>query len=237
MFCDHIFMYANTSELLTGTLDCFPDDHHGPSGMKFSKVLEISCWRVSKSNMRCWRIESDWTWPIASMYGTFIYTWWSTSMLNVGKYLPLILWDTLWIPFFDPQKLGWIWTCRHRHRSRDFLVMEQARCGYTEGREDWGDVCTNVTCEILCSYKLHWRSKATHAYSCQLMEISWNICAVVDEKWVVEAHGKHFFSSILPVLFKRVLKLGGSASASSKRWVLMQNSFQVISNASAHSPK
>ena len=63
LFCDHIFMYANAGDLLTGTLDCFPHDHHGPSGMKFSKVLEISCWRVSKSNMRCWRIESDWTWP------------------------------------------------------------------------------------------------------------------------------------------------------------------------------
>ena len=43
LYCDHIFMYANTTDLLTGTLDCFPHDHHGPSGMKFSKVLEISC--------------------------------------------------------------------------------------------------------------------------------------------------------------------------------------------------
>ena len=39
---DHIFMYAHNSDLLTGTLDCFLHDHYGPSGMKFSKVLEIS---------------------------------------------------------------------------------------------------------------------------------------------------------------------------------------------------
>ena len=28
LYSDHRFMYANTSDLLTGTLDCFPHDHH-----------------------------------------------------------------------------------------------------------------------------------------------------------------------------------------------------------------